>query len=398
MRQRVLLLSVSLFALVSLLVTSAEAAAAADIELSGYGSFVGGIRHDQRRDSYDDYYTQDLDFKPDSLVGLQGARQLNEKASVTVQFLASGDLNWSTDVNWAYVRYQPSYGFAWKLGRLGIPFYLYSDYLSVGYSYPWISPPYHVYHVPYSNIDGADFVYSFTLQQVDIELQGYAGRSSFTPIRGIFDGMPTETRNQVGLSVEVTQDAWKFRYGYHGADLYVDTSATANGQLAAALATALSAEGYSRVAEGFVIEDDYTDFQGLAVQYDDGRYLAVFEGVQISTHDDTPAPLDRGYYLMGGVRQASFLYHLTYSVTDNKAPELAGSLPATSPSFAQVKSIERGVVEDDSAWTLGVRWDFMDNLTFKTEVTDLTDVRRHKQFHDDEGDILLLRFGIQTVF
>lgn len=387
-----------LIPLLGLLAATLEVAHAAEIQLSGFGSFIGGIRSAENGDSYDNYGIETLDFKPDSLVGVQVSTEITDQASVTVQLLAKGVEGWSTDVNWAYVRYQPSNDFAWKLGRLGIPFYLYSDYLSVGYSFPWISPPYHAYHVPYSNIDGADFVYSLTFDNVDIELQGYVGTSSFTPISGIFVDMPTETRDQFGLVMELNWQSWKLRYGYHGSQLYVDTSATANGRLANDLANALEAEGDDKQAEKFRIEDDYTDFQGIAAQYDDGRYLVILEGMQISTHDDTPAPLDRAYYLTGGYRQGNFLYHLTYSVKDHIRPNLVDDLPTSSPSYALVKFIEEGVIEDESAWTLGLRWDFVDGLTFKTEMADVTDHRLRKLNHNDEGDIRLFRFGIQTVF
>ena len=112
----------------SILALLSASAMAVDLEFSGFGSFVVGSKDTSKGKPYAGYEDFDFTFESDSLVGIQASGYLNDKASVTVQMVSQGKEGWDTQVDWAYVRYEVSDQFAWRLGRIRVPFYLYSDF------------------------------------------------------------------------------------------------------------------------------------------------------------------------------------------------------------------------------------------------------------------------------
>ena len=118
-------------------------AQASDVNFSGFGSIIAGVKdHSREGYSYARYEDTHFSFEPDSLVGLQATTQINDKASASIQLLARGALDWDAEVDWAYLSYQVTYSFTWLAVLIRAPFFLYSDYISVGYAYPCITPPF----------------------------------------------------------------------------------------------------------------------------------------------------------------------------------------------------------------------------------------------------------------
>lgn len=387
-----------LIAMLSLLAAPIDIAGAAETQLSGFGSFIMGLSNNDEHGPYEEYTTEDLDFRPNSLAGVQVSSQFNGKASATVQAVARGLDDWHADIAWAYVRYQPRTDLAWKLGRMSSPLYLYSDSKNIGYSYPWITPPYAVYNLPFTSMDGADIIYSHPVGQADIQVQGYIASSKDVPKDGTYKDMEIETRNWYGLNIETTWDAWKYRYSYNAANVYVDFSGAPLGQLLEVISAGIRAEGYASVADDYLMNGDRLDFQNAAFQYDNGRYFAVAEFAMLSAHNNAPLQKQLGRFLTGGMRQGEWNYLLTYSDVNNTHPKLVGDLPATSVWYGAAKTVEEMVYSDAEAWIAGCRWDFTDNIAFKGDFTLYKDREYHRKFNDDTADFVLIRLGVQTVF
>lgn len=381
-----------------ILAIAAGAANAGETQLSGFGSFIVGLSNNDEHGLYEDYATESLDFKPNSLAAIQAFNQINDKASVTVQVVARGLDGWDADIAWAYVRYQPRTDLAWKLGRMSSPFYLYSDSKNIGFSYPWISPPYSVYNLPFNSMDGADIIYSRPLGAADLQVQAYVASSNDIPKDGTYKDMEIEIRNGFGVNAEITWQAWKFRYGYNAADIYVDFSDAPLGQALLVISNGIRAEGYAAVADNYLMQDDYLDFQSAATHYDNGRYFAIAEISLLSSHDSAPLQKSLGRYLTGGIRQNEWSYLLTYMDVNNTKPNLSKDLPQSSLWYGAAKAVENAIFTDAEAWIAGFRWDFTDNFAFKGDVTNFKDRKHHKEFHNGDQDFVLIRLGVQTVF
>ena len=53
--------------------------------------------------------------------------------------------NFKADVDWAYVSYELTPKLLVQAGHKRLPIYYYSDFMYVGYAYPWVRPPQDLY-------------------------------------------------------------------------------------------------------------------------------------------------------------------------------------------------------------------------------------------------------------
>lgn len=371
----------------SILALTSAPVMAGDLLFSGFGSFIAGAKDHSNGNAYAGYETYDFSFDPDSLVGIQATGFLNEKASATVQIVSRGAENWDSEVDWAYVRYQVNDQFSWRLGRIRVPFYLYSDFVTVGFAYPWITPPFEVYAIPFSNVNGGDVVYQFSAGSVDFLLQAYVGSEKFTMgAADPFPGAETETRNQYGFAAEMSWRSFKFRYAYHTADTFANVDPATLPTDFQLLLGGLATNGFTRTLERLTIERDQYVFHDFAARYDDGKLYFVAEA---------PDSDRFMYYLTGGYRFGDWMALITYAVRDDDKEDLAQDIPnsgATAPLYAGVDAVAESFVQDTDQITLGVRWDFTPGMAFSAEVIDHTDNK------DSDNDAMVTRAGIQVVF
>ena len=153
--------------------------ASAELNISGYGSIIAGktlgtvddpLNPGQTRDEiltadfYDvGQYTNDLTFKAESIIAVQGIYKFNNKLSVTAQLVAKGVDDFNPEFDWYYVTYQANEDWTFMAGRRNIPMYYFSEYAEVGYAYPWMRPPSNLYWWQVTQFDGAHAMYSFEL-------------------------------------------------------------------------------------------------------------------------------------------------------------------------------------------------------------------------------------------
>ncbi|HEY0892346.1 MAG TPA: DNA topoisomerase IV, partial [Cellvibrio sp.] len=161
-------------ALIIALCMAAPLTQAGDLNLSGFLSVGGGMIDDEDSPGYGGYDEEDLTFDK-NLLGLQVTGQVNEKITATAQLIARSETDYEVNAEWAYLTWQASDSVKVRAGRLRTPFYMYSDFLDVGYAYSWITPPREVYYLPFNNVDGVDFYVTQTLGIFDTSFQAYFG-------------------------------------------------------------------------------------------------------------------------------------------------------------------------------------------------------------------------------
>lgn len=366
------------------------------LDVSGFGSFIGGYNKDAA--GYLNYTNDDFDYQPDSLAGMQVSGRINGKATATVQLIASGIDNWKVAADWAYVTYQPKSNFYWQLGRVRVPLYLYSENISVGYTYPWISPPNEVYTVPYNSIDGVNLVYSATVGDVDLEFQAYSGGVQFEPNITVLEGVEGESRNQFGFVTQATWSDWTARAAIHQTRLSFDFSGAAYGAAFALLVQSLRNDGYTDVADNLLIEDDRANFAGMALQFDNGRFLGIIEGIYYTAHDSTPIGDNRNFYITAGLREGELQYQLTYGRAKAELPDILGSLPAGSGYYNAVNLAATAFLPQEESWIMGLRWDFAERMAFKSEVVHVPDFQPRVGDVTSKFNLNVFRMGVQTIF
>lgn len=365
---------------------------AAELNFSGFLS-VGGGMVDDDFDSGGNYggYEEDLTFDR-SLLGLQVTGQVNEKVSATAQLIARKNDNYEVNAEWAYLTWQATDSIKLRAGRLRTPFYIYSDFLDVGYTYGWITPPQEVYYLPFNNVDGIDLYATQTLGIFDTSVQVYFG--SFDD-EFSFDGVTSDakTRNQMGIAATLGKDWWNLRAAYHEADLSVDVTGAAlmPGVTLGQFIGSIPAP-FSFVAPRILVEEDKATFAQIGFTIDTGRFVAAAEHVEFEPENSMLAKNIREY-VMVGVRTGDWLFHLTAAQSKDEAVNLVEGIPVapqtaqligTLNAVAAVQADERDVI------SLGTRWDVASGVALKLQIDDVDDKVR--------GDQKVYSVAVQTVF
>jgi hypothetical protein len=171
---------------------------------------------------YGGYDEEDLTLNK-NLLGLQITGQVADKLTATAQFIARSGSDYEVNSEWAYLTWQASDNSKVRVGRLRTPFYMYSDFLDVGYSYAWITPPQEVYYLPFNNVDGIDYYTTAVIAGFDTSFQAYFG--SFDDELSLGGSTSAaKTRNQMGIAATLGKNWWTLRAAYHQADLSVDVT------------------------------------------------------------------------------------------------------------------------------------------------------------------------------
>lgn len=362
---------------------------ASDLKFSGFLSVGGGMVDDDDSFDYMGYSEEDLNFN-NNILGLQVSGTVAEKLTATAQFIARSDGDYDVASEWAYLTYQATDSTKIRAGRLRTPFYMYSDFLDVGYAYSWISPPREVYYIPFNNIDGVDIYTTGTLGSFDTSIQAYFGS-----LEGEldFNGVPTQakTQNQMGVAATLGKDWWTLRAAYHRSELTVDT-----GSQIAQLATILRASNFATNADNLLVEEDTATFAELGVNIDTGTFVAAAEYVEFEA-EDTFLSKNIRQYLMLGVRHGDWLFHITGSQSKDEAshPETGIPLaPSTAVLIGTLQGIAASQVVDREVLTLGTRWDFTSSAALKFQFDSVDDTAAGGV--DSEQKVFSV--ALQTVF
>ncbi|MHB8346815.1 MAG: hypothetical protein ACYDHM_06390 [Acidiferrobacterales bacterium] len=130
--------------------------------------------------SQDGNIANKVGYTNDSRFGLQISAKINSKIDLTGQLLSrASDNNYAMKANWAFLTYHLADPLAIRAGKLKLTTFLISDYIEVGYAYPWIRPPQEVYYSnPISTINGVDMLYRLNFGRFSMLFQPYYGASS----------------------------------------------------------------------------------------------------------------------------------------------------------------------------------------------------------------------------
>jgi hypothetical protein len=150
-----------------------------------------------------DLATKDLSLDTyENRLGIQLATDIAEDTEVTAQIISrGGPYNYNASLDWAYLNYHPNKAFNVHLGKYKVPMFIVSDYVEVGYSYPWVRPPQDVYYInPLTSQAGVKLFYNIPIAQSNLLFQLYYGEGThevFVPPRSLDLGgstMPVDTR------------------------------------------------------------------------------------------------------------------------------------------------------------------------------------------------------------
>ncbi len=374
-----------------LLGLAAQTSNAADIQFRGFASFVGGstLSSDDTLYGYDDT----LNFRHDSLMALQMDATLDSNLSATMQIMSRGADSYDPVVEWAYLTYKFSDELQLSAGRIRIPFYRYSDFMDVRYTYNWLKAPQTVYGFDFAGYDGLSGVYSTQFGRWDSSLQLILGQ--FEGETGGFDATLEDLK---GFSWTLTRDWLTLRAGYvssKGTIEIDEIEQLANGVEAIG---AGNGQNLSGLASAIRLDGDSGDYFGLAVGVDYNNILLDAEYIEYALEDSLVAK-SSAYYLAAGYRFDKWIPMLTYSRAESDPQDdVLDAVPASAANLqtgmGTLGQMIAGAVAATEAETklldVALRYDFHHSAAFKLAWT------QEENMAGDKNQ--LLRFAVDLVF
>lgn len=363
-----------------------SATVAAEVNLSGFATFAGGLTtaSDERLYEYDN----DFSFDQNSLLGIQIDADLGEGITAVAQLVSKGANEWDMDVEWAYLGYEINDN--WKIiaGRQRAPFYMYSDFLDVGYAYHWITPPEGVYDLPFTSIDGVNNTFDFSLGDWDSSVSVLFGRNTQT-VDVLGQQVASDFENTFIGSWTLNYDFITLRasYSISKASMKIDDLTP--------LLDTFNSLGLNDIADNFEVKEDDASFWGLGVNIDYNNYMLVAEYTNTDAGENMLAE-QSSYYITAGKRFDNILPYVTYGVNDDDGDTngLDGfpDVPALEGLYNVAMSTLESQSEESKYVQVGLRWDFHPSTAFKVDYTHYDDENNNNK---DAG---LVRFALSTVF
>jgi hypothetical protein len=206
----------------------AQAAGAADLSLSGFGT-IGYARSD-RPYAYERFIDDRGTFRRDSILGMQADARFLSRWGATVQATLAPpidrDNGWRATPTWAFVSYRPDDDWLLRAGKLRIPVYLHTANMDVGATFDVARLPVETYTItPISDFTGAAFSKTWHADSGEWALEGYWGstathfryfiRDDFPPLsRSGPSFVPVDVESG-GLVLTLTRAEDTYRIGMH---------------------------------------------------------------------------------------------------------------------------------------------------------------------------------------
>lgn len=337
---------------------------------------------DQEQGDYEWKYltkiSDEWNWKADSAAGIQFTYAIDPKWDATLQLLSRFEDEFRSDsdgvvnTEWAYLTYRPTEAAAVRFGRMRTPLYMFSEYLDVGFAYPWVRPPVETYRVPFTYYDGISVDYVVELGDWNLLTNVAGGRSDPSVVLGL------RAEDCALINFTLNKDAWTARIGYtqttvQSDDAKLDTIQTGLDQL---YSNGYLAEPYEILGADNTAE--YVSFGGM---YDDGNWQIIAEATEL--HWEDSLVLDGwSNYLTVGHRFGEILPYVTYAheytpgENDEKrhavvaaANAWAEDTPAVANLMGQLSNQMNAFTETQKSVSLGVRWDVSPRVATKFEVS-----------------------------
>jgi hypothetical protein len=305
--------------------------------------------------------SKDGSFNPDSKIGGQVNAKANNVFSGTVQAVSkyNGQGNWKPSVEWAFLKVQATPELAVRAGRIGLPFYMVSDYLNVSYSNVWVRPPLDVYgQVSFSHFDGADAIYQTSLGSTTLTGQVFFGETNTPPPVRI------HSHQQVGLNLTAEFDnGITIRLGRAQAKITADSTSLDG------LVGILSQTPFASVGQELSVTKKSASFTGVGISYDHDSFVGSAEFTKRKTASYISSTT--GWSLTGGYRLGKFTPYAVVSKLKVDSSNVNDTIPAGVPQLAALRAGVEGLLAGQNIAqktdSLGLRWDAYKNLAIKAQ-------------------------------
>ncbi|HEX5310424.1 hypothetical protein [Aquabacterium sp.] len=367
-------------------------------------------------------------FTPDTKLALQGTYKFVPSVSATAQLMSKYDAvgQFTPGFDWAFVKWQAAPALNFRVGKMGAPFFMISDFRNVGYANTAVRPNLDVYgQVPTDKMEGIDVTYQYNLGSTTLNATFYAGnaKDDYTSAlrKGSLELGPSnfELSRLKGINLTAETDSGlTLRAGYAKSKFNltsdsIDTMLQAGNCLASAVAQAeclrtsralnpdgqnllynasgtallpyINALGTSYtglVNANAVTQNKNISFLGFGATYDQDNWIVTAEYTK--RRSDNFVADTTGWYVNLGYRVGHFTPYValsrlsvdSYNVDHNPAAPTTGS--AAIDGVGSVQALRTGLRDSLQAfmnveslsqrtYTVGSRWDVMPNVALKAQ-------------------------------
>lgn len=338
--------------------------AGSKMRVSGYMS--AGVNYSEENAITGDgqnEFENEFTYRADAKAGVQFDYRLSPEWTATVQLVSAAKNDWSVETDYAYLKWQAQDWLAIRAGRLRLPFFMYSESIAVGFTYPWARPPLGFYITSATNFEGADALITFETGDVVHLLQPYFGASDTT----LPNTLRTLARDGYGLVYEAS---WGNLTGRLHA-LQIDSTLEATEAIALDLNNdgtpdlTLDENGVQALLDGFGEERIHYYTAGL--RYDNGTLLVLSEVSRVDGQGIPSRDIEAGYVTVGWTF-GDFQPYATFMKTQViKESQLDGTAARLSPPYSA------------KGTGVGVRYNITSNVSLKLQADHYYD------FDDTQG-------------
>lgn len=373
-----------------LLLATTPAMAEVEWDFSGFASIGAGKLSNDTLE-FMDYTGDEWSMDSDSALALQAIMQTGDRWSVTGQVLAKGFTfgeysPYEPRLEWLFASYELTPELRVRGGRLRLPYFMYSESIEIGYSYPWVRPPIEMYAnflEPFANFDGVDLTLQKAIGEFDNEFKVFAGSAEAE-----YRGREVDVEKTTGLAALTRWNEFTFRYCYSWNRMSIydpdpDIVAAMDGyRLAEQFATAANipgAEIFGDIADTLRLDSKVYQYHGFGAQWEHGPWTVIAEklatqgpGKQFSFEND-------GWYVTVAHQIDAWMPYVSVgeyrSEMDPKINRrILASYEVIGPGIAALDDLRTRTmasISDLSVYhrstTLGIRYDFHSNAALKLE-------------------------------
>ena len=387
-----------------------------DVKWSGYMDLVGGILKDKPVSdvSGKTQHPGSLDYENrftgmhDSIFALQASKRLNDKLSVTGQFIARGsEQEFQAGVSWAYGSYDIDDNSTIRFGRLGMPTFYYSDFVDVGTTYHWVSPPAEVYDFQL-HYEGLDYIRHDSTKHLDFTTEIYGGSLDQDLHRPDGSVVSIKDRDILGISFMSTLNSWLTA---RLMTMNSEASTTSNLNFEPLLEPARAytdSAGITAIANSanVLLNTDFSQYKyyNALLKADFDNWFIMAEGMR-SDGGELFRNKNRRWYASAGIRFGKVVSYFTFARSeDDSSPvpsigALAG-LTGINKAIADnlATSVVNGAEADNKSYTVGVRIDTTRSTAVKVELTQFEEFASSPSETAGIGKNMLLRAAFDASF
>lgn len=316
----------------------------------------------------------------DSNLGLQGSANINSWLSATAQGLVrkDGEDDYGAELSWAFLKAKINDNLSVRVGRMGLPVFMISDYRNVGFANFMLRPPAEVYaQVPLNNIDGIDATWQRSFGETTVSAQLAFGRAN-NDISSSTRPLHLETTNLVALNLVAEHGPVTVRFGRADGKLTLNDSTSLN-TLLSGLRSA--GAGYrlatlSPLADNLSLDHKKASFTSAGLTMDWNNIVVQTEYAKRKT--DSYVNDTDSWYVMAGYRIGRVLPYFNHAETKSVG-HVTNTVPSACPAgypaacTPTVRALSAGVdvlssPVKQSTDTIGVRWDFHTSLALKAQI------------------------------